>query len=205
MMTAMAGTAGIGWARDMDIRDRLKVEISRQHEGESNAVLVEEMGLCEGEARLDLGVINGEFIGYEIKSPRDTLTRLSGQVDVYSRILDHVEVLTCERHLDGVLAQVPHWWGIRLVKATRANLSFIQVQPAGQNPGWDPMSLVQLLWRDETLDELAARGIDRGVRTKPKRALWERLVMNVNENELHSIVLRRVKAREGWTTARPLE
>jgi len=203
-MLAMSSAAGVGWARDADIRDRLREEISRQHEGERDTVLVEEMGLCEGEARLDLGVINGRFIGYEIKSPRDTLTRLPRQVDVYSRTLDEVEIVTCETHLAGVLALVPEWWGVRLVEADGDSIVLRSFRAASPNPGWDPRSLVQLLWRNETLEVLAELGCDRGVRTKPKLALWERLVESVTREKLHSIVLSRVKAREGWTTARPL-
>lgn len=202
----MPATAPVHWERDRDIRARLRREIVELHRDEDaeEAVIVEEMGLCEGQARLDLGVINGRFIGYEIKSPRDTLTRLPGQVDVYSRTLDQVEVVTCHQHLEGVLAMVPTWWGVRLVVPADAGFALQVVRAAAPNPGWDPMSLVQLLWRDETLSVLEELGIDRGVRSKPKGVLWERLVGSVGEEELHKIVLGRVKAREGWSTARPL-
>src|SRR5690606_12991540 len=134
----------------------------------------------------------------------DTLVRLPGQIDVYSRTLDQVEVITCEAHLAGVLDLVPGWWGVRLVEALGDEVVLHVVRAAAPNPGWDPMSLVQLLWRDEALAVLEELGLDRGVRSKPKGVLWERLVGSVGEEELHKIVLGRVKAREGWSTARPL-
>lgn len=201
----MSSVSRDGWARDADIRETLRNHLRDVHAGEPDVFLVEEMGLCEGQARIDMGVINGSIIGIEIKSPRDSLVRLPGQIDVYSRTLDQVEVVTCTTHLEGVLAMVPGWWGVSLVVDDGSGLALEVVQPAAPNPGWDPMSLVQLLWRDEALEVLADLGCDRGVRTKPKWFVWERLVNSVSREELHSIVLRRVKAREGWSTAQPLE
>jgi len=202
----MSNELGTSWARDADIRESLRWLIRNLHRDDTagDAIIVEEMGLCETQARLDLGVINGRFIGYEIKSPRDNLSRLPGQVDVYSRTLDQVEVVTCEAHLAGVLDLVPDWWGVMLVAPAIVGFEFHVEREARENPGWDPMSLVQLLWRDEALEILAALGKDRGVRSKSKWYVWDRLVSSVDAKQLHGIVLGRVKTREGWLTARPL-
>lgn len=203
---SMSSGAGTTWARDVDIRESLRRLMRDLHNDDAvgDAIIVEEMGLCEMQARLDLGVINGRFIGYEIKSPRDNLSRLSGQVEVYSRTLDQVEVVTCEEHLPGVLDLVPDWWGVMIVAPSIVGFEFRVEREARANPGWDPMSLVQLLWRHEALEALAVLGRDRGVRTKPKWYVWERLVSSVSAEELHGIVLGRVKARVGWSTARRL-
>ena len=46
------------------------------HRSEPNTVFLEELGLCQGDARVDYAVINGAMNGYEIKSDRDKLVRL---------------------------------------------------------------------------------------------------------------------------------
>lgn len=35
-------------------------------------------------ARLDTGVVNGQLVGYDIKSDHDNLDRLPGQMEVYN-------------------------------------------------------------------------------------------------------------------------
>ena len=72
--------------RDIDIRRRLRAD-ERLHPWDSNTRIVEELGLCQGVARVDLAVVNGTIHGYEIKSERDTLTRLSGQAEIYNHII----------------------------------------------------------------------------------------------------------------------
>mgnify|MGYP001150534028 CR=1 FL=1 len=200
----MSNEAVTGWARDADIRESLKSRLREDHAGEADVLLVEEMGLCQGEVRIDLGIINGQFIGYEIKSPRDTLERLPGQAEVYSRTLDQVTVVTCERHLAGVTELVPDWWGIEVVGSSESSVRFDRVREAQQNPSVDPAALVQLLWRHEVLSILIENRWDRGVRTKPKQVLWNRLVESVEPHELHLIVRNGLKAREDWKVAQPL-
>lgn len=200
----MSSVLGDGWARDADIREALRARLREAHYGEDNTLLVEEMGLCQGEVRIDLGIINGHFIGYEIKSPRDTLERLPGQESVYSRTFDQMTVVTCERHLLGVMEMVPAWWGIELVSPDGPNVTFGCVRAAQQNPSLDPAALVQLLWRYEVLSILTENKCDRGVRTKPKQVLWDRLVSCLELGQLHDEVRRHLKLREDWTVAQRL-
>lgn len=200
----MSSVTGAGWARDADIREALRARLRAAHHGEDDTLLVEEMGLCQGEVRIDLGIINGHFIGYEIKSPRDTLERLPGQASVYSRTLDQVTVVTCERHLKGVVGLVPAWWGVEIVQRAGSGISFDCVREAQQNPSVDPAALVQLLWRHEVLSILIENQWDRGVRTKAKQVLWDRLVESVDPHALHVIVRNRLKARDDWPTAQRL-
>jgi len=63
--------------RDIDVRRKLRVEVERSHECEFDTLIVEELGLCQGIARVDLAVVNGSVHRYEIKSESDTLTRLT--------------------------------------------------------------------------------------------------------------------------------
>lgn len=60
---------------DYDIRVSLKETLANEHKG-TDTIIVDELPICWGDARIDLAVINGRINGYEIKSDRDTLDRL---------------------------------------------------------------------------------------------------------------------------------
>lgn len=115
--------------------------------------------------------------GYEIKSARDTLRRLPRQVEAYSRVLDFAALVVAESHLEAARPLTPSWWEILGVGGRAGALTLTRVRRGRRNPTIDPSALVQLLWGDEALALLAERGLDRGVRSKPRRVLWERLVV----------------------------
>src|SRR6266478_524890 len=73
---------------DDSIRSALRSRLQNQHAGQSDTAFLEELGLCGGRVRVDIAVVNGLLCGYEIKSDRDTLRRLSTQIDVYGKVLD---------------------------------------------------------------------------------------------------------------------
>jgi hypothetical protein len=98
--------------RDIDIRRALRLEMLRLHGDESDTRIVEELGLCQGIARVDLAVVNGSVHGYEIKSEHDTLARLPSQTDVYNRALDFVTIVTAPAHAEKIGDIVPPWWGV---------------------------------------------------------------------------------------------
>lgn len=168
---------------DIDIRRRLRTD-ERLHAGDPDTRIVEELGLCQGLARVDLAVVNGTIHGYEIKSENDTLLRLPSQVAVYSRVLDYVTVVTASTHVGNVQRIVPDWWGIWVASSHNGGCAFQEFRRAKVNPGVDPFALVQLLWRDEALQVLVAHGIAGGMRSKSRRALWTRLSTELTLNEL---------------------
>src|SRR5439155_19938584 len=72
------------------LRDVVKSKLARLVRSSSQALLVEEMEVCLGRARIDLAVIADYLIGIEIKGPKDDVTRLPGQVQTYSKCFDRV-------------------------------------------------------------------------------------------------------------------
>lgn len=60
-----------------------------------------------GSCKADLVILNGTATVYEIKSERDSLTRLANQVENYKRVFAKVNVIASEGHVEGVLATVP--------------------------------------------------------------------------------------------------
>lgn len=65
-----------------------------------------------GSAKADIVILNGTATVYEIKSERDSLARLANQVENYKRVFAKVNVIASERHVDGVLQQVPDDVGV---------------------------------------------------------------------------------------------
>lgn len=63
-------------------------------------------------ARIDVALVNGEMAGFEIKSDRDTLNRLTVQIPAFSKFFDRVSLVTTPRHLKDAKIKIPAWWGI---------------------------------------------------------------------------------------------
>lgn len=60
-----------------------------------------------GSCKADLVILNGTATVYEIKSERDSLTRLANQVENYKRVFAKVNVIASDDHINGVLKTVP--------------------------------------------------------------------------------------------------
>lgn len=191
--------------RDGDIRHELDTLLRRQHADDPDTLIRHEMGLCAGERRIDLALLNGEFAGYEIKSDEDTLLRLLGQAEVYGRVLDRVTLVTTSRHSQKSERLIPSWWGILIARQERGRISFETVREANINTGLDAFSLAQLLWRDEALDELRIRRLSKGLTKRARHYIWEALAHAVPIEELRDLVRERVKVRPDWSGGQPRE
>lgn len=181
--------------RDIDIREALRLEMECVHKTDPGTRIIEEMGLCQGLARVDLAVVNGTLHGYEIKSDQDTLARLPGQADVYSRIFDYVTIVTAKAHEHKLREVVPHWWGIRVAVKSESSISLQTRRRARRNESIDAYCVAQLLWKDEVLSILERLGLAEGYRSKARPVLWRRLVSSLTVSELSEVVRESVKRR----------
>lgn len=68
-----------------------------------------------GACKADVAIFNGTGTVYEIKSERDTLSRLERQVSSYRDVFASVNVIVGENHLDGVIDAVPYDVGVMLL------------------------------------------------------------------------------------------
>lgn len=186
--------------RDRDVREQLNRDLREWHP-DHGTLFVDELDLG-GLVRVDVAAVNGSLWGYEIKSDRDTLRRLPTQVEVYSQVLDFAALVVAERHHDHAIGLLPDWWEVVVVTGDADNVVLDAVRPGTKNTGVDALQVAQLLWRDEVLAELTERGLDRGVRSKPRRELWQRLVESLELVDLQQVVRTRLKARQGWRGSR---
>jgi hypothetical protein len=65
-----------------------------------------------GECKADLVILNGTSTVYEVKSERDSLSRLERQVAAYARVFAQVYVIAGENHVSAVIASVPKDVGV---------------------------------------------------------------------------------------------
>jgi hypothetical protein len=188
--------------RDLDIRLALLTHLHRLHAGDPETLVVEEVGVLQGQSRVDLAVVNGRIHGYEIKSQRDTLSRLTGQLRDYGCVFDEVTVVIGLKHLTGVLSELPSWCGIILAHWVEGQVTLEPFREARQNLHRDAYSLAQLLWRDEAVEVLERHGCLSGVKSKPRTALWKRLADSLALEDLAVEVRDALKARKSkWRLA----
>ena len=187
-------------SRDVGVRPALREYLERQELAGSDTTLIEELGLCQGRARIDLATVTGVLHGYEIKSNRDRLSRLSSQAATYNRVLDYVTLVVGSRHIKAALRLVPRWWGVLLVRASTEGISIDPWRPAAENPGQDPRALVELLWRDDALELLECHNAAAGVRSKPRPAVWDRVCEVLDLPQIRSAVRYRLRARVATVT-----
>jgi hypothetical protein len=175
------------------IRLALIADLRRRFPGDR---IRNELGLCLGQTRVDVAVINGHLHGYEIKSERDTLVRLDAQVELYGQVLDTATIVTSGKHVDRVVALVPTWWSVIEADEAMRAVALNTRREGHLNPSPDPLSIAQLLWRDEAAEALIERG--DAVRSRETRwDLWDRLA-ELDLPELQRIVRDRLKARREW-------
>lgn len=160
--------------------------------------LVDELLLAFGEARADVALVNGHLEGFEIKADLDTLTRLPAQIEAYDKVFDFAWVITTSSHLDAVRAIVPRGWGLMIATVRGAQAGIRQVRQARHNTRRDASHLVRLLWRDEVLAKLEELGLSRGLKSKPKIALFAALSQAMPVDGLADYVRTCLKARTSW-------
>jgi hypothetical protein len=185
--------------RDPDIRAELHRRLRRLHEEAEDVRIVDEMGVLTGECRIDVAVINGRLEGF--KSERDSLDRLPHQAEAYGRIFDRLTLVCAERHLEKALATVPGWWGVEVAKAQGEAVKIIRVRTPRANRALDSRAIAQLLWREETLGALEELGAAKGLRSKPRAALWTALAEEMPARDLRTLVRNRLRARSDWLAA----
>lgn len=188
--------------RDRDLRATVWRWLEADHAGDPNTLILDELGLLNGAARIDIAVINGEIAGFELKSARDTLDRLPGQRDLYSRALDRISLVVAENHLRAAEALIPEWWGLVVVGEDTDSMTIARQRAPRPNPNVEAAILASLLWRDEALALLERYGAAHGVRSKARAALYDRLAVALDLETLGAEVRGTLKSRTEWRADR---
>ena len=183
-------------AHDYQLRALLKGHLSARVTEED--LVVDEFFLAYGAVRADLALINGHLEGFEIKAGKDTLDRLAYQVEAYAKVFEFSWVVTTPAHLGNVRALVPRRWGLLVASADEDRTSLRQVRKAQRNGLLDASHLVRLLWRDEVMVKLDELGLSKGLKSKPKLALYAALAQAMPVRSLADYVRGCLKRRATW-------
>jgi hypothetical protein len=175
------------------VRDSLRQEVLATVSKRAEAVY--EFWVPRSNERADVVVIGSAMLGYEIKTDRDTLRRLPRQIEAYGRVFDRCTVVLADRHLEAALSIVPEWWGVAMILADRAPLSFRPIRPASLNRGVDPETLVRLLWRQEARSALSALGAELDPRAS-RASMWQQLLSLLDLEGLKEAVRRALLERD---------
>ena len=68
-----------------------------------------------GACKADVAILNGTATVYEIKSERDSLSRLANQIENYKKVFAKVYVIASEGHVKGVLDTVSEDIGVMML------------------------------------------------------------------------------------------
>lgn len=182
--------------RDLDIRRELLNRLRDEHSADlADTLILDELGICQGERRVDVAVINGSIAGFEIKSERDTLARLAHQRDAYGLVFDEVTLVVSARHVNAARGLVPTWWGILVATGQRGDVAFRLARRPKRNRCTSDYAVAQLLWRNEVLALLEKHSLAAGLRSKPRPHLWRALAEAMDPTELRREVRDQLRAR----------
>lgn len=182
------------------LRERLRAGLTTE------AQIIEELGVEHGSARIDLAVVNGALIGYEIKSDFDSLDRLANQMHAYHRVFDELSIVTTPQFVPQVEQLLPPWWGILQAQCDDAGgVTLHVVRAAVANPRQETLSLLSLLWRDEAAALLDQHGTSKPKAKRTRATLYAELASLVDLTTVRDWVSHALRHRDAWRTGEPIK
>lgn len=142
---------------ELQIKALLQAKLASSQHGQG-AAFVSELFIDDFSRRADLVMANGKLSAFEIKSEKDTLERLDGQLATYMRLFEQVTVVCAERHKAGVEERVPDGVGVWVLTAD----GIIKIQRRAKTyKQTSHQSWLSFLPVDEIRNLLATQGIHR--------------------------------------------
>jgi len=189
---------------DAIIRAALKNRLESRHAKDDKVRIIEELGISHGAGRIDIAVVNGIMHGYEIKSDQDTLHRLPEQIAIFNTVFDKITLVVGKSHLFDAVNMVPDWWGIMVAKNTNGHIMFNRIREEDFNDGQNNLSMARLLWREEALRILEDAGEAKGLYSKPRDFIYDRLSAVLDRQALSEKVRETIFFRTAWRPDAPL-
>ncbi len=180
--------------RDPEIRNILHLYLSAKNKFIKDTIIVDELNIKNGLARIDVAVINGKIHGYEIKSEVDTLNRLENQMHYYNASLEKISIVVNPKHTDKVIKKIPNWWGIIEVD-TQENIA--EIREAKKNNYLNISDSLSFLWKDELINLFIRYNINY-------KKSWNRSILikvlseNLEKNLLLNEIRQALKFRKNW-------
>ena len=97
---------------EKQFKDAVRRHLDAEGALDASSVLISELNIDHFQRRADLVLANGRLSAFEIKSERDSLTRLAGQMEVYCRNFESVTVVSSPKFTKKGREQVPTHVGL---------------------------------------------------------------------------------------------
>lgn len=187
---------------DSEIRSAFHAQKLIDYHKCPDAMVIDELGVAHGKNRIDIAVVNGCIHGYEIKSSKDNLLRISSQLDSYVKCFEKLSVITAENHLDALMKKTPEWCGIILAeKEQQGNIKFTTLRESKTNPDVDIVAMAHFLWKKETIEMLKSLGADKDMLKGTRINLYKNLSRMITIPELSEKIKYLFMGREEWRVA----
>jgi hypothetical protein len=184
---------------DFAIRSALHAQKLSRAKRRANTLVIDELGLAHAKCRIDIAVINGCIHGYEIKSAKDNLDRLSTQLGIYRQSLQKLTFVAAPKHIVRIMSRAPDWCGvIEAEQGPRGGISFHVLRNAVSNPEADPIMIAHLLWRDEVIHLLGRAGYASKDLRRPRKQLYEMLCDAMTLSEITNAIRSVMVQRRAW-------
>ncbi|MEA3536992.1 sce7726 family protein [Rhizobium sp. CC-YZS058] len=179
---------------DPMIRAEIRRRLSAAHLGK-DAVIVDELRVNRGGARIDVAVVNGHIDGYEIKSDRDTLQRLDHQVGLYGQVADRMTLVVGESHRDEALLRIPDWWAVMVARRAGNGCRLVRDRRGRLNGATSIEALLRMLERHELIALLSGHGACKGASKRSLPDLVATAAGQIPRGEIVAFVRHALKVR----------
>ncbi|WP_168878677.1 sce7726 family protein [Rhizobium sp. P28RR-XV] len=179
---------------DPIIRKVIRQRLATTHDGQ-DAVIVDELRVGRGSARIDVAVVNGLIDGFEIKSDKDTLERLERQAMLYGEIADRMTLVVGERHLDEAVQLIPDWWSVILARPHGESCRLRSLRKGHRNRSLSAWALVNMLERQELMTLLSIHSLQKGASRKIFSELADTATSGIKAKDIASFVKHVLKVR----------
>jgi hypothetical protein len=184
---------------ELDVRRLLyRTEVKEQLKKHPQSRVINELELLNGQARVDVAIINSALHGYEIKSASDNLQRLNDQQLAYRKVFERMTLVADEKHVEKAVKKVPANWGLIAVGVKEGKPYADEIWPARKNPDVEKLALAQLLWRDEAMELLEYFELLAGYRRARRKMLWQTIAKSLTYDQIQAFVCYKLKARKNW-------
>lgn len=119
-----------------------------------SCAMTSELVVNKNASRADLVVISDHVHCYEVKTERDTLSRLGKQVEEYSLHADYVSVLLASNHLDAAVSRLPKHVGVLELREAGGQVQVQKIRDAGASALTDPFAMLSFLPVNEIIERL---------------------------------------------------
>lgn len=151
-------------------------------------LIVEELGMHNGNAIADVVAIYDSLHGYEIKGESDSVSRVIRQSQFYNLSFPKLTLVTTQNHFDWAQKNLPEFWGIMLAKNEAGIVSITYKRRARSNPLFSKEASLLMLWKSELLSPRLMSQYN-SIRQRDTRVeLASKLASKLNKKEILNLL-----------------